>query len=614
MGYKILAVIPVIFLLSFTAHNLVNAQEPNPVILTNMELVTVTGNSASITWVTNLPADTGVQWGTTDQLGEENIIEAAEIYHIAWILDLDQGTEYFYRVGSGGRWSDISSFTTLTAPDGYFELTFAFIADTHYDVDGRDTPNGFMYGESTRLTASMVEAINRDESIDFVITGGDLTNTGVEEDFQGFAAAMDQLDVPWYPVLGNHDKANLGWEDWYRDHIGWTDTYYSLDEGSYRLIILDSAVAGQVSGGLDEAQLNWLESELDAYPDRPTLLFMHHMTDRTDINGIDEESKSNFDSIIESRPNVLAVHCGHVHANIIDESGVPAIDTATAAVVSYPIGYAKINLYSRGYSQAFFKLESELQTSEESRLRLSASSSSEDEALGDLEERSFVRTVLTNKPPSLSSINAYPASIYTGEVSSITVTASDPEGASLTYNYETNGGTISGNGPQVTYTAPDIHGTYQIVASVSDGELSSAEKTVEIDVKLKGTNDIPGNRAPIMENIIANTLKAAPGEVVYIEVSAEDEDGDRLEYSYASTGGTITGSGKSVQWRAPESTGEYRITAWVSDGSLESAKKSLTIMVEEQQSVSEDNGLSGFSGATTIIAASLVFILIYRRK
>ena len=69
-----------------------------PVILTNVELVTVDEYSAAIIWVTNIPANTMVQWGDTDQLGEECVMDDPETFHMGRISELTQGTEYFYRV------------------------------------------------------------------------------------------------------------------------------------------------------------------------------------------------------------------------------------------------------------------------------------------------------------------------------------------------------------------------------------------------------------------------------------------------------------------------------------------------------------------------------------
>ena len=69
MGPKLFGIISVLFLIILVTISGNSAQEPSPIILTNVELVTVSENSASITWVTNLPSDTGVKLGETESLG-----------------------------------------------------------------------------------------------------------------------------------------------------------------------------------------------------------------------------------------------------------------------------------------------------------------------------------------------------------------------------------------------------------------------------------------------------------------------------------------------------------------------------------------------------------------
>lgn len=457
---------------------------PGPITLSNVELVTVSEDFAAVTWVTNIQTDTTVEWGTTEQLGEENTVAESVNYHMGKIEGLSQGIKYYYRVGSGGTQSDISSFTTLTDPGGDFELEFAVVADSHYDVDGTNTASGSMNEDSVRLLSSTVAELNEINSLDFVITLGDLTN-GAESDYSGLVDTMDDLDVPWYPLLGNWEKDDANWENYYSTYIKRTETYYSVDYGSYHIVILDSAVEDQINGDLDEDQLTWLESDLDANMGVPTLIFMHHMADRTDdIFGIESDAQTRFVSILSTRPQVLSVHSGHIHQNIRSTvGGIPNI--AYASTVQYPIGYSIIRLYEEGYTQAFHKVQSELETSEESRLRIKSSSGDTDadsEYLGTLEERSFVVHIPGNDPPSISSITELPPTVYPKESVTITVTASDPDGDTLIYNYECSAGAILGSGSEVNWQAPEQTGEVTVIVWVSDGIKNSNKWLTTIEV------------------------------------------------------------------------------------------------------------------------------------
>jgi hypothetical protein len=94
--------------------------------------------------------------------------------------------------------------------------------------------------------------------------------------------------------------------------------------------------------------------------------------------------------------------------------------------------------------------------------------------------RSF--SISLNQPPVISSITAEPQSVPPGGSSTITVVASDPDGDPLSYSWSASGGSISGSGAQVTWTAPGVAGTYTVTATVSDGKGGSDSASVSISV------------------------------------------------------------------------------------------------------------------------------------
>jgi len=608
--------VSIMFLAALPNGVLVQGQGIGPTILSNVELVTVDENSTAVTWVTNRPSDTAIQWGTTEELGEENIKDESKMYHMGRINGLDQGIRYFYRVGSGGQWSGVSNFTTLTDPGGGFKLKFAVVADPHYDADGRNTLNGAMYEDGPRILGSLVDELNGHEDMDFVMTLGDLTN-GAEEDYIGFASVMEGLDIPWFPLLGNWEKRESNWMEWYVNHTGWKDTFYSMDRGGYHIIVLDSAVEGETQGGMNDTQFRWLEEDLNDNHEKPTLVFMHHMADRTDIFGLNESSKARLDSILGTRTHVLSISSGHIHKNIVSEMDGKLINVAIGAVVSYPVGYGIVKLYGNGYTQSFHKIETELATSEESRVRLntaSGSTGSDDDCLGSLDERSLVVEIPHNEAPKISSMDVDPNSIRTGEKAIVTVSASDPDGDEITYIYETSAGSIEGDGAVVTYNAPGESGTYEIRVIVTDGEFYSPESSAEIEVL---PLDIT-NHAPVIERVTESATTVESGGRVEIEITASDEDGDRLTYHYEPSDGTISGSGSKVSWIAPEHTGQFSISVHVSDGALESEKEVITITVtepveepveKETPEESPEKETPGFKLAELILCCTVIAIL-----
>jgi hypothetical protein len=182
--------------------------------------------------------------------------------------------------------------------------------------------------------------------------------------------------------------------------------------------------------------------------------------------------------------------------------------------------------------------------------------------------------VNTNHPPTITSVVANPTSVSTGAVSTITCNASDPDGDTLSYTWSATGGTISGTGSQVNWTAPSSSGTYTITCTVSDGKGGTASSSVNVTVTSGGAN-----QSPTISSLTANPITVSTGGVSIITCTASDPDGDTLSYTWTATGGTISGSGSSVSWTAPNTPGTYTINVAVSDGYGGSVQGSTNVVV-----------------------------------
>jgi hypothetical protein len=90
------------------------------------------------------------------------------------------------------------------------------------------------------------------------------------------------------------------------------------------------------------------------------------------------------------------------------------------------------------------------------------------------------------------------------------------------------------------------------------------------DESLEFSNTPPGSLS-----ISRNICYLGPNDSVTLTGQASDADEDSLTYSWRADEGTLTppdGSGRVVEWRAPDNHGTYRVTLKVTDGLDESSK------------------------------------------
>ncbi|HEY3492806.1 MAG TPA: metallophosphoesterase, partial [Solirubrobacterales bacterium] len=123
---------------------------------------------------------------------------------------------------------------------------------------------------------------------DAVLVSGDLTDDGAAEGYLVARELLGRLEVPLYVLPGNHDDRGRLRAAFGLPGQGDEPIRYSVDVAALRLVVFASNVPGQDPGRYDAEQLGWLDAELGAEPDRPTLLALHHPPLATGIQEWDE--------------------------------------------------------------------------------------------------------------------------------------------------------------------------------------------------------------------------------------------------------------------------------------------------------------------------------------
>jgi hypothetical protein len=183
-----------------------------------------------------------------------------------------------------------------------------------------------------------------------------------------------------------------------------------------------------------------------------------------------------------------------------------------------------------------------------------------------------------NQPPVIESMMAE-KEIPTLTETQIVCQASDADGDTLTYQWSADGGTITGEGSTITWTAPSTSGNYTITVTASDGQGGTVARSITI-----AAIDRP-NHPPVVSGL---TIDGAPPTkentarqwvTKTIHCNAQDPDGDTLSYLWRATAGKITGEGSTVGWTSPGINGDYTVTVVVSDGRDGKAEGSVTFKV-----------------------------------
>ena len=203
-----------------------------------------------------------------------------------------------------------------------------------------------------------------------------------------------------------------------------------------------------------------------------------------------------------------------------------------------------------------------------------------------------------NEPPV-----AEDQSVTTNEETpvSITLTATDPDGDTLTYSIVSgpSNGMLTGEAPSVTYT-PDsnYYGEDSFTFKANDGKVDSNIATVSVTVS-------PVNDAPVADD---QSVTATQSTSIDITLTASDVDGDSLSYSIVSgpLHGSLSGTAPSVTY-TPETdyTGSDSFTFKASDGQEYSNIATVSITVTKVNNPPVANDQSVITNEDTAVDITL---------
>jgi 3',5'-cyclic AMP phosphodiesterase CpdA len=236
--------------------------------------------------------------------------------------------------------------------------SWALLADTHLAADRGLVARGInMTDHFTTVSRELLALPKRPAGV-FVL-GDCAYNSGQVGDYALVADLLEPIRAAQMPVhlaLGNHDNRERFWEAFRAEKAAprpLADRQVALlRTPRANWFVLDSLETTLSTPGLlGKEQLGWLADALDANPDQPALVLIHHNPGLSGNLGL-KDTTALFE-IIRPRKQVKAYIFGHTHAWNVgqDESGIHLINLPPVGYVfspGQPEGWVHATLERKG--------------------------------------------------------------------------------------------------------------------------------------------------------------------------------------------------------------------------------------------------------------------------
>jgi 3',5'-cyclic-AMP phosphodiesterase len=237
--------------------------------------------------------------------------------------------------------------------------SWALLADTHLAADRGLVARGInMTDHFVTVSRELVGLPKRPAGV--IITGDCAYNSGQTGDYRQMVDLLRPVresQLPVHLALGNHDNRERFWEVLPAEMAAQkpvADRQVALLRAAranwYVLDSLETTLS--TPGLLGQAQLDWLASALDANPDKPALVLLHHNPGTINKVGGLKDTDALL-AVIRPRKQVKAYIFGHTHTwNVTqDDSGIHLVNLPPVAYVfreGEPAGWVHATLERKG--------------------------------------------------------------------------------------------------------------------------------------------------------------------------------------------------------------------------------------------------------------------------
>lgn len=227
-------------------------------------------------------------------------------------------------------------------------LTIAQITDLHVTTD-KDPLNQQRNEERLRQVMRTIHEL-RPRPV-AIVASGDLVDRGEREEYLELERLMAESEIPVFYAMGNHD-AREPFLSVFSGPGAQTDPngflQYAVDFGPMRMVVCDT-LEGPNHGDYCEKRAAWLAETLDAEPDKPTAVVLHHPPIPSGIQWMDPDPKSpwigRLAGVLRGRDQVQALVCGHIHRAFAGAFAGHVLAAAPATSIQLTLDLTEVDMH-----------------------------------------------------------------------------------------------------------------------------------------------------------------------------------------------------------------------------------------------------------------------------
>ncbi len=226
----------------------------------------------------------------------------------------------------------ILSLVLLSSSAFAKDIRFAQVTDVKYNVNSENN-----------ALSKVIEDINKQNGIEFVVFTGDNINRPDKENLKAFLKEAKKLNCPFYVVIGDKDvnkRKGLSKLEYakfvnktVRTHKPKTPNY-TFEKNKVVFMVVDGAkdVIPSTIGYYKDEVLEWVDANLDVYKNRPVVILQHFpIVPPSEKENYYTYNPENYIEVLKNHRNVIAVISGHFGVNKeATLNGIVHISTAPA--------------------------------------------------------------------------------------------------------------------------------------------------------------------------------------------------------------------------------------------------------------------------------------------